>query len=145
MTLYFAFGSNLDEQQMFERCPSAELVARAQLRDHALCFAGFSERWRGAVASVVPRHGATTPGLVYALTLADLGRLDMFEGHPHCYRRTHKLVELESGKRARAYLYISQAQFKFVPSKEYLATIRIAYRRFGFDRRGLQAAAWGLT
>ncbi|MFI5246539.1 MAG: gamma-glutamylcyclotransferase family protein, partial [Gemmatimonadales bacterium] len=52
MVLYFAYGSNLDEAQMRERCPAAERVARATLRGHVLTFGGFSHKWNGAVASV---------------------------------------------------------------------------------------------
>ena len=50
-TRYFAFGSNLDQEQMRARCPSAKLLGPAVLPGHALAFAGYSHRWGGAVAT----------------------------------------------------------------------------------------------
>jgi len=63
--LYFAYGSNLDDEQMRSRCASAQPVARAVLPNYALAFGGFSHRWDGAVASVVRARGARVEGLIY--------------------------------------------------------------------------------
>ena len=42
--LYFAYGSNLDEGQMLERCPGAKTMGHATLPNHALTFGGFSHK-----------------------------------------------------------------------------------------------------
>ena len=63
--LYFAYGSNLDDAQMRERCANARVVGRATLPNYALVFGGFSHRWGGAVASVVRAKGACVEGLLY--------------------------------------------------------------------------------
>ena len=66
--LYFAYGSNLDDAQMRDRCADARVVGRATLPNYALVFGGFSHRWGGAVASV----GILTSqyGVMFALRLA---------------------------------------------------------------------------
>src|SRR5262245_26446365 len=49
---YFAYGSNLDPEQMRERCPGHAVVGLAELRDHKLTFQLTSHDWGGGVASV---------------------------------------------------------------------------------------------
>mgnify|MGYP006305897221 CR=1 FL=1 len=34
-TLYFAYGSNMDEDQMYDRCPGATLAGMATLDEYA--------------------------------------------------------------------------------------------------------------
>ncbi len=77
---YFAYGSNLDADQMRERCPSSRGVERARLDDHRLGFTRFSQRWDGGVADLIPAPGATVWGVLYHLHVDDLERLDRFEG-----------------------------------------------------------------
>ena len=55
--LYFAYGSNLNPDQMHHRCPEHSVVGLAALRDHRLTFPLTSHDWGGGVASVVPAHG----------------------------------------------------------------------------------------
>jgi hypothetical protein len=66
--LYFAYGSNLDDEQMRSRCASAQPVARAVLPNYALAFGGFSHRWDGAVASVVRARARASRGSSTAST-----------------------------------------------------------------------------
>jgi gamma-glutamylcyclotransferase (GGCT)/AIG2-like uncharacterized protein YtfP len=143
--LYFAYGSNLDESQMAQRCPGARPVGPARLKGHALCFAGFSFGWNGAVASIARRSGWETQGLLYSVTAEHIASLDRFEGYPYVYERARKIVQLPCGRRAFAHVYIHREQMRFVPGVEYLGVIRRAYKRLGFKLRPLQIAAMGLT
>jgi gamma-glutamylcyclotransferase len=145
MTLYFAYGSNLDEEQMRARCPTARRAARATLRGHALTFGGYSHRWNGAVASVRRARGAEVEGLLYELDSDALTALDRFEGYPFAYERVLRYVVDEHGRRRRAQIYLQPAAgFEaWSPAGEYLALIARAYRRLGFDRRSLAIAAFG--
>src|SRR5436309_7522291 len=45
--LYFAYGSNLDPEQMSARCPSHRVIGLAELKEHRLVFPLFSPRWGG--------------------------------------------------------------------------------------------------
>jgi gamma-glutamylcyclotransferase len=143
--LYFAYGSNLDDEQMRARCASAQAVARAALPNHTLTFGGFSQRWGGAVASVARARGARVEGLLYQLADADLRALDRFEGHPFAYTRVVKRVLDEQGRQRRVMLYL-QLQDPFVPWEPppgYYNVLRRAYDRLGFDVAALAAAALG--
>ena len=141
--LYFAYGSNLDDDQMRSRCPSARVVARAVLPNYALAFGGFSHRWGGAVASVVRAKGARVEGLLYELNEGDLRALDRFEGHPFSYERVLKLVLDQHGHRRRVTTYLQPEDgFEaWAPPQGYFGVLWRAYGRLGFDFASLARAA----
>lgn len=66
--LYFAYGSNMDPEQLKTRCPDAELVGIGVLADHALCFPRRSNKRDCGVSSVAPVVGRETWGVVFRLT-----------------------------------------------------------------------------
>ena len=78
--LYFAYGSNMDPEQIEARCSEAEFVGIGVLPDHALCFPRRSNNRNCGVSSVAPVAGHDTWGVVYRLTPADLAGLDANEG-----------------------------------------------------------------
>jgi cation transport regulator ChaC len=140
--LVFAYGSNLDDNQMRSRCASAHIEARAVLPNHALAFGGFSHRWGGAVASVIPEHGARVEGLLYRITAPDLRALDRHEGHPFAYERLMKVVKDERGRPRRAQVYLQPAESfeRWLPQLGYFRVLLNAYVRLGFDVEPLAAA-----
>lgn len=140
--IVFAYGSNLDDQQMRARCASARIEARAVLPNHALAFGGFSQRWGGAVASVVPEPGARVEGLIYRVTPPDLRTLDRYEGSPFAYERIVKLVTDERGQRRRAQIYRQPAETfePWLPQPDYFRVLLRAYDRLGFDVAPLATA-----
>jgi hypothetical protein len=79
MPLYFAFGSNLDADQMAQRCPGSRPGFRARLPDHRLAFTHPSRRWGGGAADVIAAPGDSVWGLVWELGPGDLDRLDHYE------------------------------------------------------------------
>lgn len=141
--LYFAYGSNLDDDQMRVRCAGARIVGRAVLPNHALAFGGFSHRWGGAVASVVRAKGARVEGLLYELGDVDLRALDRFEGHPFAYERVVRFVQDEHGRRRRAMTYLQpEDTFEaWAPQQGYFTILWRAYGRLGFDFEPLARAA----
>lgn len=140
--LYFAYGSNLSTRQMRSRCATARIEGRAVLRNHALAFGGFSARWGGPVATLVPASGVEVHGLLYVLQPADLRSLDHHEGHPFAYLRTKFVVTDEHGRHRRAVVYLQPLRVvgKRAPSARYVRVLRRAYQRLGFDLSGLTAA-----
>lgn len=132
--LYFAYGSNLDLDQMRWRCPGSALVGRGKLDGLRLAFAGHSKSWGGAVATVVPERGAACDGLVFACTPSDVQRLDACEGFPYVYDRRRLTVRLDDGSTARAWVYfLPLSRKRGAPSDDYLSQIWSAYKRQGFD------------
>ena len=61
--LYFAYGSNINLDQMAHRCPAAEVVGPVVLENYRLLFRG-NRRGRG-VATIVPHKGQMVHGLLW--------------------------------------------------------------------------------
>lgn len=144
--LVFAYGSNLDDEQMLRRCPSAVDLGRARLRGHRLLFSGFSRGWGGAVATVAPSPKHRVEGALYRVTLADLERLDGHEGTPWCYERLRLSVRLRGsdGRADRdviAEVYVKADPTPGCPSRTYLEAIARGYHRLGIKVDGLVDAA----
>jgi hypothetical protein len=133
--LYFAFGSNLDPDQMLARCPAHKIVGMAVLRDHKLIFPIFSTGWGGGVASLQGSHGNDVWGMLYELGDEDLRTLDGYEGFrgpgdPHnLYERGPVWVELtrpEDGsvpRRVKAAAYLAHTANPSPPSRRYLDAV----------------------
>lgn len=81
MPLTFAYGSNMDFDQMRERCPSAQFICVAVLKDHRLAFTRRSTRRNCGVSDVVPTPDSVVWGVVYEITEYDLAVLDVKEGY----------------------------------------------------------------
>ena len=128
----FAYGSNLDAEQMRRRCPGAREVGEALLSGWSLWFGGPSRLRGGGVLSVRPGSGEVR-GVVYELPDEDLERLDRFEGHPHFYER----VPVDG-----AWVYVLRADaHPLRPRAAYLDQVTAAWRGRGFDLAPLQRAA----
>ena len=130
--LVFAYGSNLDIDQMHKRCPESEVVGRAYLRNYKLGFCGYSVGWRGAVATVSSSIGNSVPGVLYLVSRSDLKYLDACEGHPTIYKRRRIKVDIDGGKKIWCQIYIRQGGLPGRPSVAYFRAIYHGYRLWGF-------------
>ncbi len=118
--LYFAYGSNLNHEQMKQRCPESEFVGRAMLKNYKLIYDGYGPHRHGAVANIVPQVGGTVWGGLFELSQNDLKKLDKFEGYPNVYDR--KEVSLENDKNdtvAGVFIYYKKLEAIGLPSQEY--------------------------
>jgi cation transport regulator ChaC len=132
--LYFAYGSNLDLEQMRRRCPESKLVGAGSLPGTRIAFAGHSRSWGGAVATIVPEKGAFCDGLVFACTPADIRALDACEGYPYCYNRARLTIEMDNGTVCKAWTYfLPLTRQEGAPSDAYLSQIWDAYLTNNFD------------
>jgi gamma-glutamylcyclotransferase (GGCT)/AIG2-like uncharacterized protein YtfP len=133
--LYFAYGSNLDPEQMQSRCPAAKVVGLAALHDHRVFFPLYSQRWRGGVSSIQLAHAETVWGMLFELGDEDLKALDGFEGfrgpgdQHNVYDREQVTVELtrpDDGsfpRRVRAWIYVARPSNPSPPARRYLETV----------------------
>lgn len=136
-TLYLAYGSNLNLQQMAGRCPTAKVAGAAVLKDYRLLFRGAHA---GAVATVEPRKGASVPVLLWELTPFDEAALDRYEGFPYLYRKERVNVKLHR-KTVTAMVYImNEGRPLGTPSCYYYNVIREGYKSAGFSEKILKAA-----
>ncbi len=86
---YFAYGSNMNWEQMKLRCPSARFVNVACLPDHRFAITRQSRRRKCGTADVLPQRGSEVWGIVYEIAESDLAALDGFEDG---YRREKRFV-----------------------------------------------------
>ena len=127
---YIAYGSNLNLEQMSNRCPTAKVVGPAVLKHYRLLFRGARA---GAVADVEPFKGGTVPVLVWEITPADEAALDRYEGWPFLYRKENIKVRID-GKTITAMIYLmNNARGLGSPSCYYYSVILEGYRSAGFD------------
>lgn len=133
--LYFAYGSNLDPEQMARRCPGHVVVGLAELRDHRLTFPLTSHSWGGGVASVGVAHGDSVWGVVYELSADAVAALDEYEGYKgpgdqhNMYDRDTVPVRLERAddgsfpRRLHALVYVARPANPAPPSRRYLDAV----------------------
>ncbi|MCS5709884.1 gamma-glutamylcyclotransferase [Candidatus Berkiella aquae] len=125
MITYFAYGSNLDVEQMRERVGFNSLPMPAQLSGYKLVFDKYSINRHCGVANL--RYTGivtdTVEGLVYQLNAEQLATLDRFEGFrpsrpsPTGYRRQE--VSLTDGTTAITYI-APRGDMSLKPSVAYL-------------------------
>jgi gamma-glutamylcyclotransferase (GGCT)/AIG2-like uncharacterized protein YtfP len=114
---YFAYGSNLDLEQMRERCPTARPLEPASLLHHRLDFSYYSTRWQGGAADVIPHSDAIVWGALYAMDDASLQALDRYEAG---YTRVLIEVRDAGARRHTAVSYVVSRKGSFRPSNVYL-------------------------
>lgn len=125
---YFAYGSNLDVEQMARRCPGARLVGPAVLDGYRLGFTVHSELWEGGVADIVAAPGARVHGVLWDLNDEQLAALDRYEQVPVMYRRVRVSVGGES-----VWTYeVVEKRPHVAPSARYRDVIVRAARAHGF-------------
>ena len=90
---YFAYGSNMNREQMLSRCPSSKRIGIAYLIDHKIAFTHFSSKRKSAVADILVSPGDEVWGILYKITINDLAELDKKEGFPNVYRRVSLIVK----------------------------------------------------
>ncbi len=129
--LYFAYGSNLDPEQMASRCPSARVAFPAQLADHRLDFTYFSARWSGGSADVVRHFGDSVWGIVYELDAAELQRLDRFEGG---YQRVFLPVRDDQERGRSVISYEVPLKRSFRPTTRYIQKLLLWGEHWGLPQ-----------
>jgi hypothetical protein len=138
-TLYIAYGSNLNLEQMKRRCPTAEVVGSSKLEGYELTFRG---NRKNAVATIEPSlEENKVPILLWKLQPGDERALDVYEGWPSFYRKETHDVEI-GGRTVQAMAYVmNEGHLYEEPSEHYLNTIREGYKSAGFDTDYLDQAA----
>lgn len=111
---YFAYGSNMNLDQMAYRCPDAEVVGKAILKDYSLKFRG--NRNGNGVASIVPDPGKEVQGLLWKITPKCEQSLDFYEGYPNLYEKKEIVVQTKTGEQAGVAVYIMNEPYQSQPA-----------------------------
>ena len=126
--LYFAYGSNINLDQMRYRCPDASVYRQAVLDNYDLRFRG------SGVATVEPKEGACVYGLLWELTDKCEASLDRYEGYPRLYIKQTLEVRTFDGRRVPVMAYIMNPELHLKPSlppRDYYLGIKTGYEQNG--------------
>ena len=122
--VYGAYGSNLNKNQMINRCPSSKAIGSVFLDDWTIHFLG--------VANLVKAKNKKAPIGLFELTEECEKSLDKFEQYPLLYRKEFFLVYLNN-KIVNMMTYIMQPGYETSPpSKAYFNSIYQGYLDFNF-------------
>ena len=139
--LYFAYGSNINLEQMAVRCPAAQVVGPAVLDGYELLFRG--NRRGAGVATIEPLPGSQVHGLLWKLTPECEQSLDVYEGYPRLYEKEDITVRTGDGQDVAVMAYIMTGELwrdPAIPSPAYYGGILEGYRQNGLPVPELEAA-----
>ena len=128
MTLYFAYGANMERAAMRKRCPRATAYGIAMLRG-----------WRYVIAQgygcVTPAPGRCVFGVLWRLSPRDMAALNAFESlDSGLYRRVMLTIAMD-GKRKRALVYVGRPCGKRRPMPGYQERLVAAAREWHMPPR----------
>ena len=131
---YFAYGSNLNVDQMRKRIGEWRLSKRAVARNYVLAFNHFSKGWQGYTANLkrTDKFEDTVHGVVYHISEDQLRTLLRIEGEGATSVDIH--VELEDGNEishAKAIVWNADEK-EHEPSKTYRKTMEEGFSQHGF-------------
>jgi gamma-glutamylcyclotransferase len=137
VTLYFAYGSNMDPRIMQKTLPEARVMASGRLDGFRLEFNVYSDRWEGGAANLEPDEDGHLWGVIWEIGPDDLAKLDTFIGHPTFYRREDVAVRV-GDETLECVTYRVAHQHGFVrPTNSYVARMRGAIRMQGLPPEAL--------
>lgn len=138
--LYFAYGSNINLDQMAYRCPSATVIGPVTLEGYELTFRGRADG--SGVANIEPKQDAAVPGLLWTITPDCERALDRYEGAPRLYVQQDVTVRDARGKEYEVMAYVMTDLFRepAMPSLFYFQGIRDGYAQNGMDEKPLEDA-----
>lgn len=139
--LYFAYGSNMDLNQMAFRCPDAEVLETVRLEGYRLAFC--SNGGNRGVATILPDPDSHVDGVLWEISPEDERNLNFYEGFPRLYGKPTLTVVNRLGKEVEAMAYVMNAPYKdrpAVPSASYLRGILRGCQQNGIDTRPVLAA-----
>ena len=140
-TLYFAYGSNINLEQMEHRCPDAQLVGPVTLQNYELQFRG------SGFATVAPKKDSVVHGLLWKLTPSCEQSLDRYEGYPRHYIKEAVMVQTADGSKIPVMAYIMAEPLccqPALPSPYYYRAIQQGFEANGLPVESLEEA-WNRT
>lgn len=134
--LYFAYGSNINLEQMACRCPDAQVVGPVTLEGWELLFR------RGGFATIAPKEGERVTGLLWSLTQSCERSLDFYEGYPRFYDKRMVTVRDGDGRSLSVMAYIMDERFRepILPTDAYYNGILEGYQQNGLPTAELKKA-----
>lgn len=139
--LYFAYGSNINLEQMEHRCPDAQIVGPVTLENYELQFLGHG------FATVAPKEGSVVHGLLWKLPPVSEQTLDRYEGYPRHYTKEQVPVRTADGAAVSVMVYVMAEPLcrqPALPSPYYFLAIQRGFEANGLPLGALKEA-WNRT
>ncbi len=131
MSLYAAYGSNLDPDRMRFYCPHSPCRGPGWLEGWRITFGGEDLGWEGALPTVVEHADSRVFVMLYDVSEADEDRLDEWEGVDlGLYRKLRVRVATLDGD-VVAWVYVLDAYEGGLPSARYVGLLADAAERAG--------------
>lgn len=126
---YFAYGSNMDRKQMFERCPDAKFVEIVKLPGYR-----FDLDIKGA-ATIKSDESSFVQGIIWSINEDDERKLDKFEGVAiKCYEKKKIIIETIKGTcNASVYISLRGSYQGCIRPDGYMNKILNAAKKFHFE------------
>ena len=140
-TRYFAYGSNINLEQMEHRCPDAQLVGPVTLQNYELQFRGHG------FATVAPKESGVVHGLMWKLPPTSEQTLDRYEGYPCHYIKETVTVQTVDGSKIPVMAYVMaepMCRQPALPSPYYYRAIQQGFEESGLPVDSLEEA-WNRT
>ena len=127
--LYFAYGSNLNHQQIKNiRCLGSKYLKTIFLKDYKLSFCHPNKLNKLGYANIVKKKGSKVPGAIWKITKKHEKILDGYEEFPKSYQKKYFYLN-----RKKIMFYIMDKCFFRKPPKSYLNTIKEGYQNCNID------------
>ncbi len=131
MALYAAYGTNMDPDQMVQRCPHSPVRGSGWLAGWRLTFGGEEVGWEGSLATIVEEPGSAVYVMLYDVTRTDEEQLDSWQGAPlSTYSKIKVRVSTLDGD-VLAWTYVLNAYEGGLPSARFLGLIAEAAEAAG--------------
>lgn len=132
--IYLAYGSNLNINQMMQRCPDARIYGSSEIENYKLEFCGSETN---AYATIKKCENNTVSVGLWEISKQDEKNLDIYEGYPKFYKKEIIKVNINNIE-IDALCYIMDNKFKKgISSENYENIIREGYEDFGLDIKKL--------
>lgn len=136
--IYGAYGSNINLEQMANRCPMAEVFGVGYINGYRLTFR------HGGFANIEKSDGDRVPVLLWTITDQCEEALDFYEGYPRFYTKTSIPVEFDNGNdKVDAMFYIMNDRYCVKmeqPTSGYYYGIKRGYKANGMPVAELKTA-----
>lgn len=123
---YFAYGSNMDEQQMESKKVAFSNKEKAKIFGYRLTFNKKTSNGSGRATIIKGKSDDVVEGILYTINDDDIVKLDKPERYPEHYSRIEVPVVTESGEKIPAVTYLANSDWLaegLLPMEGYLRTI----------------------
>ena len=119
MLYYFAYGSNMDKNELKEWCknnnkpfPKWEFIGMASLENYEITFNYYSYSRGAGAANIIEKKGSVVYGLLFKVSDEELEFLRIKEGYPDSYE------DIKVNVKSEKITYSSVMAYKVTKNKE---------------------------